>query len=97
MVEEGNDESLKGNDEEEVELDEAIVQVSVNAIEVDPDSWYADLKLLLVTRLPPEGLNPKQKWALKLKSEPYQLVQSIMFRSNQEGVLLRCLEKEHSI
>lgn len=41
-----------------------------------------------------EGLNPKQKREFRLKVAPYQLIQGILFRSNQEGVLLRWLEKE---
>ena len=74
LVVEGNTDYLKRNDGEEVELDEMIAQALVNAIEVDPDSWYDDLKQLLVTGLPPEGLNPKQKRSLKMKLEPYQLI-----------------------
>jgi len=47
--------------------------------------------------VPPEELDPKQKRELRLKAAPYQLIQGILFRSNQEGVLLRCLEKEDSV
>lgn len=54
------------------------------------------MRYFLANGTPPEGLNPKQRRALRLKAEPYQIIQGILFRSNREGVLLRCLEKEDS-
>ena len=93
---EGNDDEMQARDEEKVELEEGILQAVINVIEQNQDSWYSDLRQLLDTGIPPEGLNPKQKRALRLKAAPYQLIQGILFRSNQEGVLLRCLEKEDS-
>ena len=93
---EGNDDDMRAVEEEKLELEEGISQATINVIEQRQDSWYADLKQLLITRAPPEGLNPKQKRALRLKAQPYQLIQGILFRSNREGVLLQCLEKEDS-
>lgn len=96
LVVEGNDDEMRAAEEEKLELEEGIFQAAINIIEQRQDSWYSDLKQLLITGAPLEGLNPKQKRALRLKSEPYQLIQGILFRSNREGVLLRCLEKEDS-
>ena len=36
------------------------------------------------------------KRAVRLKSAPYQLVNNVLFRKNEDGVLLHCLEKEES-
>ena len=62
-----------------LELEEGISQAAINIIEQRQDSWYSDLKQLLITGAPPKGLNPKQKRALRLKAEPYQLIQGILF------------------
>lgn len=42
----------------------------------------------------PEHLNFRQKRALRLKYVHYQLVSSVCFRRNYDGVLFRCLEKQ---
>ena len=89
LMVEGNDDEMRAVEEEKLELEEGISQVAINVnFEQRQDSWYADLKQLLITGAPPEGLNPKQKRALRLKAQPYQLIQGILFRSNREGVLL---------
>ena len=60
-VAEGNDEAMHAKDEEKVELEEGILQAAVNVIEQNQDSWQSDLRQLLDTGIPPEGLDPKQK------------------------------------
>jgi hypothetical protein len=42
----------------------------------------------------PENLSPKERRALRLKSVQYRLVNSVLFRINYDGVLLRCPEHE---
>lgn len=71
LVVEGNDDEMRAVEEEKLELEEGISQAPINIIEQRQDSWYYDLKQLLITGAPPEGLNPKQKRELRLKSEPY--------------------------
>jgi hypothetical protein len=39
-------------------------------------------------------LNSKERRALRLKYAQYHLINSMLFRRNYAGVLLRCLEKE---
>jgi len=70
LVAEGNDEAMQAKDVKKVELEEGILQSTVNVIEQNQDSWYSDLRQLLDTRIPHEGLDPKQKRALRLKSIP---------------------------
>ena len=79
---------MQAKNEEKFELEKGILQAMVNVIEQNQDSWYSDLKQLQDTGVPLEGLNQKQKRALRLKARHYQLIQGILFRSNQEGVLL---------
>jgi len=96
-VTEGNDCVIDDNEEEKANLDEEIFQAGINIIEEPADSWYHDLKYLLDTGVTPGNLNLKQRRALRLKATPYKLIQGIFFRSNHDGVLLRCLEKEDSL
>jgi hypothetical protein len=42
----------------------------------------------------PENLIPKERRALMIKSAQYRLVNSVLFRINYDGVLLRCIERE---
>jgi hypothetical protein len=59
-----------------------------------PNSWYKDLAHLLHHETCLENLNPRERRALRLKSAPYRLINSILFWINYDGVLLRCLEHE---
>jgi hypothetical protein len=58
------------------------------------ESWYGKLTYLLHHGTCPENLNPKESRALRLKSAQYHLINSILFRVNYDGVLLRCLKRE---
>jgi hypothetical protein len=58
------------------------------------DSWYTDLSYFLHHGTFLEHLNPRERRALRLKSTQYCLINSVLFRRNYDGVLLRCLEKE---
>jgi hypothetical protein len=59
------------------------------------ESWYGKLIYLLHHGTFRENLNPKEMRALKLKSTQYRLINSVIFRVNYDGVLLRCLECEY--
>ena len=59
------------------------------------DSWYNDIKFFLLHGNAPEHLDPRNKRALRLRYAPYQLIDNILFRNNFEGVLLRCIERNH--
>jgi hypothetical protein len=63
-------------------------------ISIGPKSWYENLTYLLHHGNCPENLNPREKRALKLKFVQYRLINSVLFRINYDGVLLRCLERE---
>jgi hypothetical protein len=58
------------------------------------ESWYGKLIYLLHHETFPENLNPKERRALRLKSTQFRLINSVLFRINNDGVLLRCLERE---
>ena len=45
----------------------------------NPDSWYSDLKFLLLHGHAPKHLTPTKRRALRLKSAPYQLINGILF------------------
>ncbi len=80
---------MQSGHEEETELEEEISQANVNTIEINPYLQYFSLSKFLDTGIPPEGLDPKKKRSLSLKVEYYNLIQGVLFRSNQEGVLLQ--------
>ena len=57
-------------------------------------SCYNDLKYYLQHGTTPDHLNAKQKIALQLKSLQCQLLHGVLFITNYDGVLLRCLERQ---
>lgn len=57
-------------------------------------SWYENLFYLLHHGTCPKNLNPRERRALRLKSAQYRLINSVFFRVNYDGVLLRCLEHD---
>jgi hypothetical protein len=59
------------------------------------ESWYGKPIYLLHHWTCSENLNPKERRALRLKSTQYRLINSMLFRVNYDGVLLRCLEREY--
>jgi hypothetical protein len=63
-------------------------------ISLGQGSWYKDLTYLLHHRTCLKNLNPRERRALRLKSAQYRLINSVLFRINYDGVLLRCLERE---
>ena len=60
------------------------------------ESRYKYLTYLLHHGTCPENLNPRERRALRLKSAQYCLLNSVLFRINYDGVLLRCLECEYT-
>jgi hypothetical protein len=58
------------------------------------ESWYENLTYLLQHGTCPENVNPRERRALRLKSTQYRLINSVLFRINYDGVLLRCLKRE---
>jgi hypothetical protein len=59
-----------------------------------PESWYEKMIYLLHHGTCPENLNPKERRALRLKCAQYHLINLVFFHVNDDGVLLRCLERE---
>ena len=41
-------------------------------------------------------IEPRKKRALRLKYDPYLLIDNILSRRNSDGVLLRCLDKDET-
>jgi hypothetical protein len=58
------------------------------------ESWYEKLTYLLHHGTFPENLNPRERRSLMLKSAQYRLINSVLFRFNYDGVILRCLERK---
>jgi hypothetical protein len=58
------------------------------------ESWYGKLFYLLHHGTYPKNLNHKEMRALRLKSTQYRLINSVLFRVNYGGVILRCLKCE---
>ena len=58
------------------------------------DSWYRDLVHYLQDRYLSEHWSPKQRRALRLKSDSYQIIDGVLLRKNYDGVFLRCLKQE---
>ena len=73
----------------------ALFEREVFPISTPSDSWYNDIKFFLLRGNALEHLDPRNKRALRLRSAPYHLVDNILFRNNFEGVLLRCIERNH--
>lgn len=53
LIVEGNDDEMRAAEEEKLELEEGIFQAVINIIEERQNSWYSDLKQLLITGAPP--------------------------------------------
>jgi hypothetical protein len=62
-----------------------------------PKSWYENLTYLLEHETCPENLNPRESRALRLKYSQYRLINLVLFRINNDGVLFvgnfNCLNK----
>jgi hypothetical protein len=63
-------------------------------VSLGKESWYEKLTYLLHHGTCLENLNPRERRALRLKSAQYRLINSMLFRVNYDGVLLRCLERD---
>jgi hypothetical protein len=61
-----------------------------------PNLWYNDIKFYLIHGTNPKHIDPKRRRALRLKYEPFQLINDVFFRKCFDGVLLCCLEMEES-
>eukprot|EP00253_Pinus_taeda_P008335 PITA_08335 len=59
----------------------------------DTKSLYADTIYYLKNGYAPAHLDHTKKRALRLKAKQYQLINDVLFKSNYDFVLLRCLEK----
>eukprot|EP00253_Pinus_taeda_P029811 PITA_29811 len=67
-------------------------EVSLNDIE----SLYVDTIYYLKNEYAPAHLDHTKKGALRLKAKQYQLIDDVLFKRNNDSVLLRCLEKTES-
>jgi len=67
--------------------------VSKGRPNIDIESQYAYLIFYLKNAYAPVELDSKNKRALRLKENQYQLVNGILFRNNYNFVLLGFLEK----
>jgi hypothetical protein len=63
-------------------------------IPLGPESWYGKLIYLLHHETCPKILSPRERRSLRIKYVQYRLVNSILFRINYDGVILRCIECE---
>eukprot|EP00253_Pinus_taeda_P010379 PITA_10379 len=68
---------------------EEINQISITNFE----SQYADLIFYLKNGHAPPNLSYKNKWAIRLKSKNFVIIDDVLFRQNYDSILLRCLEK----
>ena len=58
------------------------------------NTWYYELKYYLSQGACLEYLDSKKRWALILKFSRYHLINDVLFCKKNDGVLLRCLEKD---
>jgi hypothetical protein len=58
--------------------------------------WYDDIRLYLQHGSTPRHLDPAKRRALRLKSASFHLINSVLFRQNFDGILMRCLEKDEA-
>jgi hypothetical protein len=58
--------------------------------------WYDDIRHYLLHGSAPRHLDPAKRRALRLKSASFHLINSVLFRQNFDGVLMRCLEKDEA-
>jgi hypothetical protein len=58
------------------------------------EPWYVKLTYLMHHETFPENLNLKERGSSELKLTQYRLINSVLFRMNYDGVLLRCLKRE---
>jgi hypothetical protein len=58
--------------------------------------WYKDIIFYLRSGQFPNNMTPKERRALKMKSNQYVLVAKVLFRRNHDGILLRCVDSNKS-
>eukprot|EP00253_Pinus_taeda_P019285 PITA_19285 len=68
---------------------EKINQISIT----DSESQYADLIFYLKNGHAPPNLSYQKKWAIRLKSKNFVIIDDVLSRQNYDSVLLRCLAK----
>eukprot|EP00253_Pinus_taeda_P020293 PITA_20293 len=71
---------------------EIINQVSATNFE----SQYADLIFYLKNGYAPPNLSYKNKRAIRLKAKNFTIINDVLFKQNDDSVLLRCLEKQEA-
>jgi hypothetical protein len=78
--------------------DNELMLLCREALSVPPgkESWYEKITYLPHHGTCPKNLNLKERRALRIKSTQYCLINSVLFRVNYDGVLLRCLEREYA-
>ena len=87
---------IEGKNNEDISWDN---EAKLHMVDVCPlftalDSWYRYLVHYLQEGYLSEHWSPKQRRALCLKSDLYQIIDGVLFRKNYNGVFLRCLEQE---
>jgi hypothetical protein len=67
-----------------------LVSVSIRK-PLSGSEWYKDIVFYLKYRQFPVTMTPKERRALKMKSNQCVLMVDVLFRRNYDGILLRCV------
>ena len=84
----------KYNEYDDWENEAKLHMIDMCHIFTAPESWSRDLIHYLQQGYLPEHWNSKQRWALRLKSASYQIIDGVRFKNKYDRVLMRCLEQD---
>ena len=62
----------------------------------DGKPWYYDICIFVENRVYPEGLDRKDRRALRLLATQYILCGGVLYQRSYEAVHLRCVDKEEA-
>jgi hypothetical protein len=72
-----------------------VVSVSIGK-PISGSEWYKDIVFYLKSGQFPVTMTPKERRALKMKSNQYVLIVDVLFRRNYDGMLLRCVDEKRA-
>jgi hypothetical protein len=74
---------------------DGMISISVGEPLADSE-WYRDIIFYLRFGQFPVTMNPKERRTLKMKVNQYVLIADILFKSNFDGILLRCVDENQA-
>jgi hypothetical protein len=71
---------------------DGVISISVEE-SMDVSEWYRDIIFYLRSGQFPVTISPKERRKFKMKSNKYVLIIDVLFKSNYDGIFLRCIDE----